>query len=114
MNTQEERIQYEIVEWFRNNYCLKFHNPRYCILSIPNDGKDLKEQMRKKSTGLMSGASDLILILQNRLIFVELKSETGVQSDKQKDFEVQVNNLGFEYKLIRSLNEFKEYIQCII
>jgi hypothetical protein len=43
--------------------------------------------------------------------FQELKIETGKQSEKQKEFESIVTNLGFEYKLIRNLEDFKTWIQ---
>ena len=32
---------------------------------------------------------------------------TGVQSETQKDFQEQVEKLGFEYILVRSLDNFK-------
>lgn len=106
----EERIQYDIFNWFTNTYCLKFHNPRYCIFSVPNDTTDIRELMRKKSTGLKAGVSDLIVLLPNKVIFCEVKTETGVQSDAQKDFQKQVEDLGFEYILVRSLENFKKQI----
>lgn len=106
----EERIQYNIISWFRNTYCLNFHSPQFCIFSVPNDGKDLAEQMRKKSTGMMSGVSDLIILMPSRCIFIEIKTDTGVQSENQKQFEKQVKALGFEYYLIRSLEQLKSQL----
>ena len=106
----EERIQFQIVCWYRNNYCLKMHSPQNLIFSVPNDGKDLAEQMRKKSTGLLKGVSDLIIIQPNKVIFVEVKTPTGTQQPNQKDFEKAVNLLGFEYWIVRSLEEFKKKI----
>lgn len=103
----EERIQFEIIEWYRNHYCLKHHVPRCCIFSVPNDGKDLNEQMRKKSTGMVAGVSDLIVLQPNKCMFVEVKTHLGRQSDKQKEFEAQVQALGFEYHLVRSLQDFQ-------
>ena len=103
----EAKIQSEIVAWFNNNFCLKFHNPRYCIFSVPNDTTNKEETMRKIATGLKSGASDLIVLFPNRVVFCEVKTPTGVQSEAQKDFQVQVENLGFEYILVRSLDDFK-------
>lgn len=106
----EEKIQYQIVEHFNNTYCLKFQNPRYCIFSVPNDTTDVRELMRKKSTGLKAGVSDLIVLLPNKVLFVEVKTNTGVQSDKQKEFQQQVEKLGFEYHLVRSLDDFIKII----
>ena len=103
----EAKIQSEIVAWFNNEYCLKFHNPRYCIFSVPNDTENKEETMRKLATGLKSGASDLIVLFPNKIVFCEVKTPTGVQSEAQKEFQKQVEKLGFEYILVRSLDEFK-------
>lgn len=106
----ESKIQQEIVIYFKNNYCLKNHNPRYAIFSIPNESSNKKEMMFKKSIGLLSGASDLIVLMQNRCIFVEVKNENGRQSDNQKEFEARVKELGFEYYIVRSLQDFKKVV----
>lgn len=110
----ESKIQQEIVIWFNNEYCLKFHNPRYCIFSVPNDSESKEETMRKKATGLLSGVSDLIVLFPNRAVFCEVKTQTGTQSDTQKEFQTHVKNLGFEYILVRSLDEFKTKIKELL
>ena len=106
----EAKIQSEIVAWFNNNFCLKFHNPRYCIFSVPNDTQNKEETMRKLATGSKGGASDLIVLFPNRAVFCEVKTPTGVQSETQKDFQEQVEKLGFEYILVRSLLDFQNKI----
>lgn len=103
----ESKIQQEIVMWFRNNYCLLHHNPRSLIFSVPNDSKDAKEQMRKKATGLYAGVSDLICVHFGKVLFIEVKADNGIQSPRQKDFQNIVELQGFEYHLVRSLDEFK-------
>lgn len=113
LQKSEERIQYEIVEYFRNAFCRKVCNPRCAIMSIPNDGKDMKEQMRKLATGMLPGASDMIVILPNTVVFVEVKTDIGRQSDVQKEFERRVNALGFDYWLVRSLEEFKTKLSSL-
>ena len=110
----EAKIQSEICCWFNNNFCLKFHNPRYCIFSVPNDTTNKEETMRKIATGLKSGASDLIVLFPNRAVFCEVKTQTGVQSEAQKDFQEQVENLGFEYILVRSLLDFQNKINGLL
>ena len=110
----EAKIQSEIVAWFNNNFCLKFHNPRYCIFSVPNDTTNKEETMRKIATGLKSGASDLIVLFPNHVVFCEVKTQTGVQSEAQKDFQEQVENLGFEYILVRSLLDFQNKINGLL
>ena len=105
----ENNLQAEIYKWFNNTYCLKHHTNRAIIFSIPNGGtRNIREAMTFKATGLLKGASDLVVIFPNgKLCFVELKTDKGVQSTEQKDFECRVSSLGFEYHLIRSLEDFK-------
>jgi hypothetical protein len=111
MKKSEGKIQQEIVLWFNNNYCLKNSNPRCCIFSVPNEGKNAREQMYKKTLGMKTGVSDLILLLPNKAVFVEVKTDVGRQSDKQKEFEQIVTALGFEYWLVRSLEDFINKLQ---
>lgn len=110
----EDKIQQQIVEWFNNNYCLKFHKPRYSIFSVPNGGtRNKAEAIKLKLTGMKAGVSDLIILLNNKCLFVEVKTSTGKQSEVQKEFQEVVENLGFEYWLVRSLDEFQKKIKNI-
>lgn len=113
--TPEDVIQQKCVIWFRNNYGLKTQNPRYILFSVPNSGKDAKEQSYKKATGMMAGVSDLILLMPNAVtIFIEMKTEKGRQSDSQEEFENGVKALGFNYILCRSFEQFQREIQQLI
>lgn len=102
MSKSEELIQQQQVMWYKAKFCLKHHNPRNLIMSVPNEGKP--ELIR---TGLYPGAADLIVIHFGKVIFVENKTETGRQSDKQREFQHHVESLGFEYILCRSVEDFK-------
>ena len=105
----EATIQQEIIVWFRNKYCLAFMDTPCVIFSVPNETAAGYLEMRKlKLTGLFSGVSDLIVVMPNRLLFVEVKTPVGRQSVKQKYFEKLVTNLGFNYHLVRSLEDFKQ------
>jgi len=104
---KEDVIQAEIYKWYNNNFCLKNHNPQCIIFSVPNGGtRNKREAMLLKSTGVVAGVSDLIIVRKNEIIFVEVKTDIGKQSDKQKDFQSIVEKLGFKYILVRSLEDF--------
>jgi len=92
------------VIWYRNNNL----NTNNVIFSVPNEGKSATEQMYKKATGMLSGVSDLIVIEHGRILFIECKDETGKQRENQIIFQKKVEANGYEYHLIRSLDEFKE------
>jgi len=100
----ENRIQQEIIVFYRNSNL----NTGNIIFSVPNDSKDIKEQLRKKATGLMAGVSDLIVLHNGEVLFIECKDDKGRQSDKQKQFQERVEAQGFKYYLVRSLEEFKQ------
>jgi hypothetical protein len=107
----ESKIQQECFQHFNNNFCLKTHTPRCYIFSVPNEGKSAQEQMYKKMLGMRAGVSDMIILFPNRVVFCEFKDHKGRQSDKQQEFEQIVTALGFEYWLIRSLEEFKAKLE---
>jgi hypothetical protein len=111
MIVTEGKIQQQIVMWFRNNYCTKLSVPRCAIFSVPNERNNKKEMMSMIQTGLMSGVSDLIVVLPSRVLFVEVKTDKGTQQPKQKEFEQIVTALGFEYIVVRSLQEFQKNIK---
>jgi hypothetical protein len=108
----ESNLQQEIFIYYNNSFCLKHHENRAIIFSIPNGGtRNIREAVALKKTGLLAGASDLIVITpKGKLMFVELKINKGKQSDAQIDFQQRVENLGFEYHIVKSLEEFKKII----
>lgn len=104
----EDQLQQQIYTWYNNNFCLKKHEPRHIIFSVPNGGsRNVIEAKKMKATGLLPGVSDLIIIRPDKVLFIELKIEKGVQSESQKEFESRIKNLGYEYHLVSSLDEFK-------
>jgi len=50
------------------------------------------------------------VLLPNKILFIEVKTDIGTQSKEQKNFQERVEKLGFEYHLVRSLEDFK----CVI
>ncbi len=61
----------------------------------------------------MAGVSDLIVLKPNgETIFVEIKTDVGIQSLVQIKFQNKVEELGFKYFVVRSLDDFKELILC--
>jgi len=106
----EARIQQDIVRWARNTYCLKHHNPRSLILSIPNNNNPLAREI-----GMMAGASDLLFIYNpgGKIFWWEIKTPEGRQSPAQKVFQEHIRQLGapHSYHIIRSIEEAQSHIQ---
>ena len=107
----EEHLQQQIVLWYNNNYCLFNHNPRGLIFSIPNDTKNFMELKRKKNTGLLSGVSDLVVILPNsKILFIEVKFGLNKQQAKQLEFQERVEKLNYQCYVVYTLEQFQQII----
>ena len=88
----EHEEQVALVNWFSDN----FKEPDYVIFAVPNGGKRwIKEAGRLKAEGTKAGVSDLIIITHGKVIFLEMKKLNGKLSDKQKEFNENVEHLGF-------------------
>ena len=96
----EESIQKEIVNYCKLNKIL--------IFSVPNEAT--RGNSKFIGMGVLAGASDLVLIL-DKVIFIELKNEIGAQSYKQIQFQNKVEEKGHKYHICRSLDEFKNIIK---
>lgn len=59
-----------------------------------------------KGEGVLAGFSDLIVIAQGNVLFIEVKTKDGKQSDLQIKFQSDVERLGFQYSICRSLEDF--------
>ena len=58
------------------------------------------------------GEPDLTLFTKTgETIFIEIKTPTGRQSEKQKHFQKVVENYGFRYIIMRSVEDAKKLIQ---
>ena len=99
----EHQIQAQIVAYWNINY------PQYrkCLFHVQQKAANALEGARFKTLGVVAGVSDLILLAPNgNTYLIELKDQTGKQSDHQKAFQQQATNLNHNYLIIRSLQEF--------
>lgn len=107
----EDRIQQECFMWFHNTY------PKYrgCLFAVPNGGARSAVQGKIfKMTGVVAGVSDMLLMINGITTCFELKNKFGSQSSKQKAWEHLIKREGFNYHIIRSLDEFKKIVINII
>ena len=60
--------------------------------------------------GVVAGVADMEYLRPGKVIFIEWKTPTGTQSDKQKAFQALVEELGFEYVILRTIEEGKRFL----
>ena len=112
-SSPEGRIQAECFAWFWNEY----PQFRKCLFHIPNendraDSNPIQGAIRK-SLGVVSGVSDLILMVQRHgfgALCIEMKDEKGQQKPAQKEWQSIVETQGYKYTICRSLEQFKQII----
>lgn len=101
MKNEEHQLQVEIVK------LLKLKG--YVCFSIPNHGmRSPRLGAYYKAEGLLPGVADLFILstTKNKGIFVEVKSQKGKQQETQKQFQNDCKVHGYDYWLIKSLDEF--------
>lgn len=106
----ESRIQQEIVMFFNNEY----PELRGCLCYNNNNSVGGLRGKLNKYLGVIKGRSDMVLYYKSFSVMIELKTEKGRQSEAQKYWEHLMRSQGFEYYIVRSLEEFKELIKKII
>lgn len=55
--------------------------------------------------GSYPGLSDLVAVKHGRIIHIELKTKRGNQSEKQKEFQAELEAAGGEYRVVRCLED---------
>lgn len=103
----EHGIQKSIVRWFKREY------PEYLIFASCNEACYTRKTYFTEA-GMLTGVSDLVVVLPSKVLFIELKTERGIQSKSQKEFEGRITSLGYDYYIIRSLAEFQKLINSIL
>ena len=86
-------------------------------IAVPNGGRrDGLTGAVMQATGVLAGVTDLIMIHNGKVYFVELKTSTGTLSKSQKRFKLMLEMCGFgdNWYMIRGVDEFKELINKLV
>lgn len=92
-------IQSACITWFRKNI------NDGIIFSVPNEACYKRKSYFEK-LGLLSGVSDTVVILNDKVIFIEFKAPKCYQRPEQRLFEDKIIALGFQYYVVHSVEEF--------
>jgi hypothetical protein len=107
----EDALQQKCYFWFWNTY----PNLRGLLFHVPNGGsRNAREGAKFKQIGVFAGVSDLLFMFDGKTHCIELKNEKGSQSTKQLFWQKRVEENGFNYYIIRTLEDFQKLIKTIV
>ena len=102
----ELQMQAAMFQWHWNTY----PEERGYLYMNYNNAKNQAHGAILKAMGMVSGVADLTYLSCSGAVFIELKTETGLQSATQKEWQRRVTERGYAYHIVRSLDEFKALI----
>ena len=110
----EDDLQKACVRWF----ALRYRRYSPLLWHIPNGGRrDAAEAAKFKEMGVRAGVPDLEFALPNKFyhgLYIEMKSEKGRQSEKQKRYQFLLEGQGYRYVVCRSLQDFQDIMNDYI
>jgi hypothetical protein len=102
----EIQLQAACFQWFWNTY----PDERGLLYMNYNNAKNKSHGAILKAIGMVAGVADLTLLTKSGAVFIELKTEIGKQSPMQKQWEAKVREYGYQYHVVRTLEEFKQLV----
>jgi len=106
MKNTELKTQAAFFQWHWNT----FPEERGQLCAINNNSENAIKGSFNMAIGVVPGASDMFYVTKPSIIFIEWKTETGVQSEKQKEFQRKVEAQGQRYVILRTLEEGKQLV----
>lgn len=111
MKDLEHRLQCACVRWFA------YQHPELkgTLFAVPNGGqRNAIVAAKLKAEGVTAGVADLLLLIPNAThhgLCIEMKTEKGRQSDKQKEWQALIEEKGYRYEVVRTFEEFTQLIE---
>ena len=107
----ESHIQQACFTWFR----LQFPDLALLMFAVPNGGSRRRiEAKKKKEDGVPAGVADVLFLYPNSEyhgLCIEFKTEKGRQQPSQKCFQQAVEAQGYQYAIVRSVEDFIELVK---
>ena len=114
MKLTEHQEQVLLIKWWR----LQYPNLSKCLFAIPNGGhRSITTAMALKSEGVVSGVSDLFLMLPKGLksgLFIEMKAKSGRLSAEQKEFMEIATSNGYQCAVCFGFDEARQAIESYL
>lgn len=82
------------------------------IVAIPNAAKRGQKAMNQaRREGAAWGFPDVMALAPGKIAFIEFKSAKGQASDKQDEWHIRLNNMGFPCKLFRDADSALDFLR---
>jgi len=107
----EHEEQKTLVQYLQAQNIMYFSVPNGSVLK-GNPMQRARQMQKLKREGLVVGASDIVVMLPGKILFIEMKSKRGYASNEQKEFLKKVNK--YEYaigKVCKGCIEAIEFIR---
>lgn len=106
----EHDLQVACLKWFK----LQYPHLSGLIFHIPNERKQSEwAGVRAKQLGTLAGVADVFLSVPSNGwhgYYFEFKSAKGILTESQKTFMGNVLDAGYNWKIIRNFEDFKNII----
>lgn len=102
----ESQLQALCFAWHWNTY----PEERGLLYMNYNNPKNAIQGAHLRALGMIKGIADMTYLSKDGAIFLEFKTEKGKQSPAQVEWQAKVLTAGYEYKIIRSEQDFKNAI----
>lgn len=106
----ELQLQAACTVWFQNN--MREYRGRFRRVKNETDLKGkfgARMGALNKTTGIVAGTWDAFLMVEP-IVWIEFKTDAGALSTDQKEFKAIGEKLGWNFVVIRTLDDFKNMI----
>ena len=79
----------------------------WLVIHIPNQST----RGRQRWSGLKPGAPDLVAVRHGRVVFLEVKTESGRVSEKQSEMHDLLRLHGMEVRVVRDADDIMDLVQ---
>lgn len=104
----EDDLQISIVKYLELNEEPK----QWTFFHVPMTHKNRQFGSKLKRMGAKAGVSDLVLDVRGRIVYCEVKTETGRQSDSQIRWEGCADLRGSKYYVVRSVDDMQMVLEA--
>lgn len=107
----EQQLQSKIVVWFSQT----FPDRRGCLFLVNNDSFNVRDKMKKKALGLISGVSDLVYVYNGIICGIEIKAPGSRHNSdhvrNQIEWGEMIQRSGGFYIISSDQEEIKNFIK---